>query len=197
MMGSLRAHPVAALAVLYSSATVEIMIEKIKLLVLAPTLLLTTIVALPQDVEIKKTFDEQQNISTIQLPATRIAYERGKYHRLDLSLSYSFKGTTPPSNPEKVVLELVSVVKQRQLNSDLYVVFLVDGKSVHFGSSRSAIMKPVPGRLWIGERMVFSLPYQEFVKLSSAKKLAIRFGDTTFQLTDATVALLSKFASEL
>ena len=95
------------------------------------------------------------------------------------------------------MLELVSVVKARQLNSDLYVVFLVDGKSVHFGSSRSAIMKPVPGRLWIGERMVFSLPYQEFVKLSSAKKLAIRFGDTTFQLTDATVALLSKFASEL
>ena len=47
-------HPVAALAVLYSSATVEIMIEKIKLLVLAPTLLLTTIVALGQDVEIKR-----------------------------------------------------------------------------------------------------------------------------------------------
>ncbi|HEY9503694.1 MAG TPA: hypothetical protein VIR01_18800 [Pyrinomonadaceae bacterium] len=173
------------------------MIEKIKFLVLAPTLLLTTIVALGQDVEIKRTFDEQQNLSTIRLPATPIAYEQRKYHRLDLSLSYSFKGTTPPSNREKVVLELVSVVKARQLNSDLYVVFLVDGKSVHFGSSRSAIMKPVPGRLWIGERMVFSLPYQEFVKLSSAKKLAIRFGDTTFQLTDATVALLSKFASEL
>jgi len=176
-------------------ATVSIMFDRIKFSVLASTLIFTSFVVRAQDVEIKKTFDQQKNISTIQLPATRVAYEQGKYHRLDLSLTYSFKGTTPPVETQPIDLELVSVVKARRLNTDLYVEFLIDGKPVHFGSNRSAIRNPVPGRLWMGERMLFSIPYQDLVKFSAAKTLAIRFGDTTFQLNDNHLTLLRKFVS--
>ena len=170
---------------------------EIKVLILSSTLLLATFVARSQEVEITKTFDEQKNTSTVELPATRIAYEQGKYHSLDLSLTYNFKGTTPPAEPQPIDLELVSVVKARRLNTDLYVEFLVDGTSVHFGSNRSAIRNPVPGRLWIGERMVFSIPHQDLVKFSSAKTLAIRFGETTFTLSERHLTLLRKFISTL
>ena len=173
------------------------MFGKIKFLVLSSTLLLSTFVARAQEVEIKKTFDEQKNTSTIQLPATRIAYEQGRYHSLDLSLTYSFKGTTPPAEPQPIDLELVSVVKARTLNTDLYVQFVVDGKPVHFGSNRAAIRNPVPGRLWMGERMVFSIPHQDLVKFSAANTLAIRFGDTTFIVSEKHLTLLRKFISTL
>ena len=172
------------------------MVKRSPLTVPALVLLLTTLVVRAQDVEIKRTFDEQRNLTTIQLPATRIAYQQGKYHRLDLSLSCSFQGTTP-AELESVDLELVSVVKARRLNSDLYVVFVIDGKPVHFGSNRSAIRNPVPGRLWIGERMVFRIPREEFLKLSSAKKVAIGFGDTTFEVSEKNLDLLRQFASKL
>jgi hypothetical protein len=173
------------------------MFEKIKFLGVVSMLSLSTFVARAQEVEIKKTFDEQKNTSKVQLPATRIAYEQGKYHSLDLSLTYSFKGTTPPAEPQPIDLELVSVVKARTLNTDLYVEFVVDGKPVHFGSNRSAIRNPVPGRLWMGERMVFSIPHQDLVKFSSVKTLAIRFGHTTFIVSEKHLTLLRKFISTL
>jgi hypothetical protein len=172
------------------------MVKNRKVIVLAFALLLMTSVLRAQDVVIKRTFDEQLNISTIQLPTTRIAYEQGKYHSLDFSLSCSFKGSST-ADCKSVDLELVSVVKARRLNTDLYVVFVPDGKPVHFGSNRSAISNPVPGRLWIGERMVFKIPREDFLKLASAKKLAIRFGETTFELAEKNLDLLRQFASKL
>ena len=82
-------------------------------------------------------------------------------------------------------LELVSVVKARMLNSDLYVVFVVDGEEMHFGSNRNAIPNPVRGKPWIGERMVFRIPRDDFTKLASAKKLSVKIGSVSFDFTDA------------
>lgn len=173
------------------------MVKRNRPLVFALVAMLTIAVVHAQEVPIKTSFDEQHNISTIQVPATRIAYEQGKYHSLDFSLSYSYKGTRPPVEQESIDLELVSVVKARRLNTDLYVVFVIDGKPVHFGSNRSAIRNPIPGRLWIGERMVFKIPSEDFAKLSSAKKLAIRFGGTTFEVSEKNLDLFRRFASAI
>jgi len=62
------------------------------------------------------------------------------------------------------------------LNTDLYVVFVADGEEIHFGSNRSAIRNPVRGKPWIGERMVFRIPREDFIKLTSAKKLSVKLG---------------------
>lgn len=64
------------------------------------------------------------------------------------------------------------------------MVFIVDGQPIHFSSNRSAIRKPVPGRPWIGEKMVFLIPREDFLKLAAAKKLAIKLGGVTFEFTD-------------
>jgi hypothetical protein len=76
------------------------------------------------------------------------------------------------------------VVKARRLNPDLYVEFVVDGKPIHFSSNRSAVRNPVPGRSWIGEKMVFLIPREDFLKLAAAEKLGIKMGGVTFEFSE-------------
>ena len=146
-----------------------------------------------QDSQINIHYDPEKNQTTIKLVPFRIAENNDRYHSVDLSAFYTYSGSTK-QRPENVNVELVSVVKARKLNSDLYVVFVIDGKEVHFSSSRSAIPKPVPGRLWVGERMVFSVPAQDFQTLASAKNLAIKMGGVRFELTDEMLTSIRVFA---
>lgn len=133
--------------------------------------------------EIRTTYDLQKNLTTVRLPSTELSGEKDHYHSLSFSIDYSYPGKTPVL-PERVNFELTSVVKTRRLNPDLYVVFVVDGNPIHFSSNRSAIRKPVPGRPWIGEKMVFLIPREDFLKLAAAEKLAIKMGGVTFEFSE-------------
>ena len=86
--------------------------------------------------------------------------------------------------PEFLSFEIRSVVKGGKLNPDLYIVLLVDGETIFLSSNRWAVKNPVPGRRMIGERIVMRMPYQTFLKVTAAKKAAIRMGGTTFELDD-------------
>lgn len=138
-------------------------------------------------------YDPDENQTTIKLVPFRIAENNDRYHSVHLSAFYTYSGRTK-QRPEKVNVELVSIVKARKLNSDLYVVFVIDGKEVHFSSNRAGIPKPVPGRLWVGERMVFSIPAQDFQTLASAKNLAIKMGGVRLELTDEMLTSIRVFA---
>ena len=107
-----------------------------------------------------------------------ISGPKDRYHSLAFSLSYPFVDIL--ARPKTIKFELVSVVKARRLNTDLYVVFVVDGKEIHFSSNRSAIRRPVPGKPWIGERMVFLIPYEQFHKMVEAKTLSVKLGGVAF-----------------
>ena len=131
---------------------------------------------------VETVYDPQKNLTTVRLPSTKLSGEKDRYHSLSFSIDYSFPGKTP-TPPERVNFELTSVVKTRRLNTDLYVVFVVDGKPIHFSSNRSAIRNPVRGKPWIGEKMVFLIPREDFLKLASAEKLAIKLGGVTFEFS--------------
>lgn len=109
-------------------------------------------------------YDLVRNETKVILPREQFSGPKEHYHSLSYSISYSHPGKpgTNKTPPKDVNFELVSVVKARELNTDLYVVFLVDGKEIHYGSNRSAIRKPVAGKPWIGERMVFSCRTKSF-----------------------------------
>jgi hypothetical protein len=141
-------------------------------------------------------YDAQKDVTTVRLPLMRISGDKDRYHSLDFSVYYNYAGKTKQL-PGQVNFELVSVVKARKLNSDLYVVFVVDGEEMHFGSSRAAIMRPVPGRLWIGERMIFTMPVEKFRKLGSAKELTIKMGAVVFTFSDESRAALRSFADSI
>jgi hypothetical protein len=163
------------------------------LLILFATVLASAQATQPQ---IETTYNQEKNLTTVKLPMSRISDDRDRYRSLDFSAFYTYPGREKQV-PSDVNVELISVVKARKLNSDLYVVFVIDGEKIHFSSNRSAIFNPVPGRLWIGERMVFRVPYESFKKLSAAKHLAIRMGPTNFDLSEDAIGSIRRLADTI
>jgi hypothetical protein len=141
-------------------------------------------------------YDPQKDLTTVRSQSIQLAREKDRYHSLEFTLGCEYPGQARVI-PQRINFELVSVVKARRLNTDLYVVFLVDGKQIHFSSNRSAVPNPVPGRLWVGERLVFLIPYQEFEKLVNAKRLAIKMGTTTFELDDGARDSMRAFSTAI
>ena len=144
------------------------------------------VIVLPQDEDLNRlqtTYDPQKKENTIRVPSTKLAGPKDRYDSLTFSVYYSTLSMFP-SPPQTVNFEIVSVVKARKLNPDLYVVFVVDGKEIHFSSNRSAIPKPAAGKPWVGERMVFLIPYEEFKKIAAAKTLAVKLGGVSFDFDD-------------
>ena len=143
-----------------------------------------------------RTYDRQKNLTTVGLALSRISGDRDHYHSLDFSVYYTYPGQTKQT-PEQMNFELVVVDRSRRLNSDLYVVFVADGEELHFGSNRSAIARPVPGRQWLGERMIFLVPLEKFRKLASARELAVKLGAVVFPFPDESRAALRSFADSI
>jgi hypothetical protein len=140
--------------------------------------LLVLILVQDQTKRIKFVLDEQKQLTTVLLPLTQLSGPKDRYHSLAFTIYY-FYPTRYPAPPEDVHFELHSVVKARRLSPDLYIVFVIDGKPVHFSSHRSAIRKPVP-RSWVGERMYFVIPREDFLKLAAAQKLGVKLGNVSF-----------------
>jgi hypothetical protein len=128
-------------------------------------------------------YDPQKNLTIVRSQSFQLARDKDSYHSLEFTLSCEYQGQARVV-PQRISFDLVSVVKARRLNTDLYVVFLVDDKEIHFSSNRSAVPSPVPGRLWVGERLAFLIPYEDFAKLVNAKRLSIKMGTTTFDLNN-------------
>lgn len=159
----------------------------------ALVLTLVTSLAWNQVARVETVYDQQRNLTTVRLPSTKLSGAKDRYHSLSFSIDYSYSGKTP-TPPERVNFELVSIVKARRLNTDLYVVFVADGKPIHFSSNRSAIRNPVRGRPWIGEKMVFLIPREDFLRLAAAQTLAIRMGDVTFEFSEELCDRVRTFA---
>ena len=117
----------------------------------------------------------------------------GKYHSIHMSPSFSFPGRNPVT-PAIVDFELQTVVRGR-LRTDLYVVFVIDGETVFLSSSRWAVRRPIPGRVWMGERLVFRMPYETFVKVTKANTFAIKFDGVSFPVGETEKEALRELLS--
>jgi len=148
-----------------------------------------------QSAQIETSYDSGKDKTTIRLAPVQISGENGKYRSLQMSPAFSYSGKEP-RKPEIIDFELRTVVRGR-LDTDLYVLFMIDGEKVFLSSNRSAIKRPVPGRVWLGERLVFRMPYETFVKITKARALEIRFDDVKFSLSDEHLQLLREFGNHI
>lgn len=139
----------------------------------------------------KTTYDAEKDKTIIRLAPLQISGENGKYVSLRMSPSFSFHGRQDVT-PSIIDFELQSVVRGR-LRTDLYVVFMIDGEKVFLSSSRWAIKRPVPGRVWMGERLVFRMPYETFVKITKANTFEIKFDAVTFSVGETQKQALRDF----
>lgn len=130
--------------------------------------------------KIETSYDSNKDRTTVRLAPVLISGEQDKYHSLHMSPSFSFPGQRLAA-PSIIDFELQSVVKGR-LSTDLYVVFIIDGETVFLSSNRWAIKRPIPGRVWMGERIAFRMPYDTFLKITKAKEFAIKFDGVRFSV---------------
>ena len=121
----------------------------------------------PGSQQVETLYDEKGDRTTVRLVPVKISGANDKYQSLHMSPSFSYAGRKP-QRPEIIDFELKSVVRGR-LDTDLYVQFVINGEKIFLSSNRSAIKRPVPGRLWMGERLVFRMPLETFARLANAK----------------------------
>ena len=149
-----------------------------------------------QAVKIKTIYDSSKDRTTVGLAPVQISGEKDKYHSLHMAPSFSFSGHQP-ERPSIIDFELQTIVKGRLLDSDLYVVFIVDGETIFLSSNRSSIARPVPGRRWVGERLVFRMPYETFLKITKAKKFEIKFDGVSFPVGEEQRQALRELALQI
>ena len=147
----------------------------------------------PPTTKIETSYDSTKDRTTVKLSPVLISGDRDKYHSLHMSPSFSFPGKER-GTPEIIDFELQTVVKGR-LKTDLYVVFIIDGETVFLSSSRWGIKRPIPGRVWVGERLVFRMPYETFVKVTKARDLAIKFDAVEFSVGETQKQALRELLS--
>lgn len=128
--------------------------------------------------KVETTYDAEKDKTIVRLAPMEISRGQGKYVSLQMSPSFSFTGRQAVT-PSLIDFELQTVVRGR-LRTDVYVVFMIDGEEVFLSSNRWAIKRPVPGRVWVGERLVFRMPYETFVKITKANSFEIRFDAVKF-----------------
>ena len=148
-------------------------------------------VIVQEPIKVETVYDEAKDKTTIKLQPIQIATSVDKYVSVAMSPSFSFSGRRA-SRPEIVDFELRTVVRGR-LRTDLYVVFMIDGEKTFLSSNRWAVKRPVRGRLWMGEHLVFRMPYETFVKITKAKSVEIKFDAVVFPLSESHLQALRDF----
>jgi hypothetical protein len=149
-------------------------------------------VAAQESGNIETTYDEAKDKTTVKLARVKISSGQDKYVSLHMSPSFSFTGRRLLATPAIIDFELQTVVRGR-LRTDLYVVFMIDGEKVFLSSSRWAVKRPIPGRVWMGERLVFRMPYETLVKITKATAFEIKFDATMFSVGDQEKQALRDF----
>ncbi len=126
----------------------------------------------------------KDGVTIVTREPLKISGPRDEYHSLHLALSFSYLGEQPQT-PEHINFEIQTVVKRHTLNSDLYIIFLIDGEKVFLSSvNRWAVKNPYPGRKMIGERILKKMPMSIYLKLAKAKNATIKLGGTAFELSE-------------
>jgi hypothetical protein len=149
--------------------------------------------AIPTVPQVETFYNSGKDTSTVRMTRMQISGERGRYHSLHMSPAYSFPGQVPQT-PQIIDFELQTVVKARKLRVDLYVLFVVDGEKIFLSSNRWSIKKPVADRPWVGEHLVFRMPYKTLLKLANAKQASIRMDGIDFPLSNDHLHALRAFA---
>ena len=159
------------------------------------SLLLSTPILAQESGTIITRYDKRKNITTVKIVPVKISGDKDKYHSLHISPAFSYSGHQP-TLPETIDFELLTVVKGK-LRVDLYVVFVIDGETIFLSSNRSGVKRPVPGRNWMGERLVFRMPYQTFLKMTAAKAVAVKLDAVQFEFGEEPLQSLRDFAKHM
>ena len=145
--------------------------------------------------QIETTYDDKRDKTTVRLKPVQISGEWAHYHSVHIAPAFSYTGHDF-RKPEIIDFEVQTVVKTK-LRIDLYVIFVVDGETIFLSSNRWAVKRPVPGKKWVGERLVFRMPYETLMKITKAAAVEIKMDSVRFPLTESALEQIRIFAKRL
>jgi endonuclease YncB( thermonuclease family) len=145
--------------------------------------------------QIETHYDREEDKTTMRAAPVQISGEKAQYHSVHIAPAFSYSGQMF-RKPDIVDFEVQTVVKTK-LKIDLYVVFIVDGETIFLSSNRSAIKRPVAGKRWVGERMIFRMPYDTFLKITKAKTVEIKMDGVKIPLPEPALEYLRLFSQHL
>lgn len=150
----------------------------------------TTVTNFRQDAppRIEVVYDRSRDKTIVRLAPVQISGARDKYHSLHMAPAFSYPGREPRT-PEIIDFELRTVVKGK-LRIDLYVLFIVDNEKIFLSSNRWGVRKANLGRGWMGEHLVFRMPYETFQKITRASSFEIRLGGLSFSVGEEQLQTL-------
>ena len=141
-----------------------------------------------ESTKVVATYDRTKNKTTVRLAPVQISGAKGKYHSLHMAPAFSYPGQKPRM-PEIIDFELQTVVKGK-LKVDLYVLFIVDGEKIFLSSNRWGEKKGKLGRRWMGEHLVFRMPYETFSKIINSRTFEITFDGVSFPVGVEQIEML-------
>ncbi len=149
----------------------------------------------PERAKIETAYDKVKDKTSVRMAPFKVSGDHDKYHSIHIAPSFSYEGKQPPI-PSRIDFEVQTVVKGK-LHKDLYVVFIVDGETIFLSSSRWGINRPVPGRSWMGERLVFHMPYETLLKIAAAKAVEIKLDAVEFEFDEPHKQAIRDFAHHI
>ncbi|MBC8031908.1 MAG: carboxypeptidase regulatory-like domain-containing protein [Pyrinomonadaceae bacterium] len=157
----------------------------------------TAVEGIAQDAppKIDVVYDSGKDKTTVSLAPVQISGPNGKYHSLHMAPSFTYP-VRVPRTPEIIDFELRTVVKGR-LKIDLYVLFIVDGEKFFLSSNRWGVKKGHLGRGWMGEHLVFRMPYETFLKITRASSFEINLDSISFPVGAEQLQALREWAMQI
>jgi hypothetical protein len=145
--------------------------------------------------QITTAYDSVKDRTTVRLLPVKISGPKTHYYSIHIAPAFSYPGKSF-QKPQKIDFEVQTVVKTK-LKVDLYVVFVVDGEEIFLSSNRSAVRNPVPGKKWIGERLVFRMPNDTLTKITRAKSVEIKMDGVRFPIEGTALEQVREFAARI
>lgn len=149
----------------------------------------------PKSGQIETIYDDKRDKTTVRLKPVQIGSKKAQYHSVQIAPAFSYPGHEF-KKPETIDFEVQTVVKTK-LKIDLYVVFVIDGETIFLSSARRAVKRPLPGKRWVGERLVFRMPYETLMKVTKARAVEIKMDEVVFPVTEPALEHIRVFAKQL
>ncbi|HWN08294.1 MAG TPA: hypothetical protein VNO50_03325 [Pyrinomonadaceae bacterium] len=144
---------------------------------------------------IETVYESSKNRTVVRLTPVQISGAKDKYHSLHMAPGFSYPGREPRT-PEIIDFELRTIVKGK-LKIDLYVLFIVDGEKIFLSSNRWGVKKDQLGRGWMGEHLVFHMPYETFQKITRASSFEIQLDGSSFPVGEKQLQKLRDVESHI
>ena len=148
----------------------------------------------------RQTVEARQSIATQSPKVTfgpiQIGGPKDKYKAIYLTAWFQ-KPVGGSGIPEFVRFDLLSVVKRRSLDVDLYVQLIADGRKLAPGSNRWAVKNIERNPRVIGERIEMKMSIEEFRTIANAKNLTVTYDAIAFEVSDQVLAGLRELAKQL